>query len=172
ASTMVLRYVGSGCPTPLEGGPSGRYLELEVKMTTGAGHDPTPQHAPRSMHALPRVGVRGLARDRGRFFRPLGQHSPLRDLGERFLIDIPWGPKMVVTSSPEDARAVFADREGALSFGELMRRFSPQKKLWGSAAFRFLEGEAQMEEKRKVAPPLHGKALKSSEQAMVDIGLR
>ena len=141
-------------------------------MTAGAGHGLTPQRPLRNIHTLPRVGVPGLARDRGRFFRPLGQHSPLRGLGEQFLIDIPWGPKMVVTSSPEDARAVFADREGALSFGELMRRFSPHEKLFGSDAFIFLEGEAHMEEKRKVAPPLHGKALKSYEQTMTDIVLR
>jgi len=141
-------------------------------MTAGASHDPSPQHSPRTIDTLPRVGVRGLARDRGRFFRPLGQSSPLRGLGERFLIDIPLGPKMVVTSSPDDAKAVFADREGALSFGELMRRFSPHEKLFGSDAFIFLEGEAHMEEKRKVAPPLHGKALKSYERAMTDIVLR
>jgi cytochrome P450 family 135 len=142
---------------------------LEVKMTAGAGHDPTPQRPLRNIHTLPRVGVRGLARDRGRFFRPLGQQSPLRGLGEQFLIDIPWGPKMVVTSSPEDAKAVFADREGALSFGELLRRFSPHERLFGSDAFIFLEGDAHMDEKRKVAPPLHGKALKSYEQTMIDI---
>ena len=138
-------------------------------MTAGAGHDPTPQRPLRNIHTLPRVGVRGLARDRGRYFRPLGQHSPLRGLGEQFLIDIPWGPKMVVTSSPEDAKAVFADREGALSFGELLRRFSPHERLFGSDAFIFLEGDAHMDEKRKVAPPLHGKALKSYEQTMIDI---
>jgi cytochrome P450 family 135 len=137
---------------------------LEVKMTAGAVH--------RDIDTLPRVGVRGLARDRGRFFRPLGQHSPLRGLGERFLIDVPFGPKMVVTSSPEDAKAVFADRDGSLSFGELLKRFSPHERLFGSDAFIFLEGEAHMEEKRKVAPPLHGKALKSYEQAMTDIVMR
>lgn len=133
-------------------------------MTAGTGL--------RDIDTLPRVGVRGLARDRGRFFRPLGQRSPLRGIGERFLIDLPMGPKMVVTSSPEDAKAVFADRDGALSFGELLKRFSPHERLFGSDAFIFLEGEAHMEEKRKVAPPLHGKALKSYERAMTDIVLR
>jgi cytochrome P450 len=145
---------------------------LEVKMTAGAGQDPTPQHSPRTIDTLPRVGVRALARDRGRFFRPLGQRSPLRGIGERFVIDMPFGPKMVVTSSPDDAKAIFADRDGALSFGELLKRFSPHERLFGSDAFIFLEGEAHMEEKRKVAPPLHGKALKSYEQTMTDIVLR
>jgi cytochrome P450 family 135 len=159
-------------PDTVEWVPLGRCLELEVKMTAGADHDPTPQSPLRNIHTLPRVGVRGLARDRGRFFRPLGQTSPLRGLGEQFLIDIPWGPKMVVTSSPEDAKAVFADREGALSFGELLRRFSPHERLFGSDAFIFLEGDAHMDEKRKVAPPLHGKALKSYEQTMIDIVMR
>ena len=141
-------------------------------MTASADHHATPGRPLRSIDTLPRIGLRGLARDRGRFFRPFGQTSPLRGIGEQFLIDIPFGPKMVVTSSPDDAKAVFADREGILSFGELMKRFSPHEKLFGSDAFIFLEGEAHMEEKRKVAPPLHGKALKSYEQAMTDIVLR
>lgn len=141
-------------------------------MTAGAGHDPAPQHSPRTIDTLPRVGLRGLARDRGRFFRPLGQSSPLRGIGERFVIDMPVGPKMVITSSPDDAKAVFADRDGALSFGELLKRFSPHERLFGSDAFIFLEGEAHLEEKRKVAPPLHGKALKSYEQAMTEIVMR
>jgi len=152
--------------------PLGRALELEVKMSAGAGHEPTPQRSRRAITTLPRVGVGGLVRDRGRFFRPLGQHSPLRGIGEQFLIDIPFGPKMVVTSSPDDAKAVFADRDGALSFGELLKRFSPHERLFGSDAFIFLEGEAHMAEKRKVAPPLHGTALKSYEQAMTDIVMR
>lgn len=137
-------------------------------MTAG----PDRESITRGVDTLPRVGLRGLARDRGRFFRPLGQRSPLRGLGERFLIDIPWGPTMVVTSSPEDAKAVFADRDGVLSFGELMKRFSPHEKLFGSDAFIFLEGEEHLQEKRKVAPPLHGKALRSYEQTMTDIVLR
>jgi cytochrome P450 len=153
--------------------PLGRALvELEVKMSAGAGQEPTPQRSRRTISTLPRVGVGGLVRDRGRFFRPLGQHSPLRGIGEQFLIDIPFGPKMVVTSSPDDAKAVFADRDGALSFGELLKRFSPHERLFGSDAFIFLEGEAHMVEKRKVAPPLHGTALKSYEQAITDIVMR
>jgi cytochrome P450 family 135 len=125
-----------------------------------------------ALDTVPRVGIRDLARDRGRFFRPAGQRSPLRGLGDRFLITIPWGPKLVVTSSPQDAKAIFADRDGALSFGQLLRRFTPHESLFGSDAFIFLDGEAHVQERRKVAPPLHGKALKSYEQAMVDIVLR
>ena len=56
--------------------------------------------------------------------------------------------------------------------GELLKRFSPHERLFGSDAFIFLEGDAHMEEKRKVAPPLHGKALKSYEQSMIDIVMR
>jgi cytochrome P450 family 135 len=145
-------------------------------MTAGAGRDPetyTVHERPlRTLDTLPRVGIGGLARDRGRFFRPNGQRSPLRGLGDRFLIDVPLGPKLVVTSSPEDAKAIFADRDGALSFGQLLRRFTPHERLFGSDAFIFLDGEAHLEEKRKIAPPLHGKALRSYEQTMVDIVLR
>jgi cytochrome P450 family 135 len=145
-------------------------------MTASTGRDPetyTVHERPlRPLDTLPRVGIRDLARDRGRFFRPGGQRSPLRGLGDRFLIDVPLGPKLVVTSSPHDAKAVFSDRDGTLSFGQLLRRFTPHERLFGSDAFIFLEGEAHVQEKRKIAPPLHGKALKSYEQAMVDIVLR
>ncbi|MDT7720350.1 MAG: hypothetical protein QOE94_1361 [Mycobacterium sp.] len=145
-------------------------------MTAGTGSDPETYTVHggklRTLDTLPRVGIRNLARDRGRYFRPGGRRSPLRQLGDRFLIDIPLGPKLVVTSSPEDAKAVFAERDGALSFGQLLSRFSPHEQLFGSDAFIFLDGEAHIQEKRKIAPPLHGKALKSYERAMVDIVLR
>ena len=124
-----------------------------------------------TLDELPRVGVRSLAHDRGSFFRPDGKRSPLRELGDRFLIDIPFGPKLVVTSSPQDAKAVFGDREGALSFGQLLRRFTPHEALFGSDAYIFLDGDDHLRERRKIAPPLHGKALKSYEQAMVDVVL-
>ena len=137
-------------------------------MIACSGRDPetyTVHERPlRTVDSLPRVGIRDLARDRGRFFRPGGQRSPLRRLGERFLIDIPLGPKLVVTSSPQDAKAVFSDRDGLLSFGQLLRRFTPHEALFGSDAFIFLDGEAHVQEKRKIAPPLHGKALKSYER--------
>lgn len=145
-------------------------------MATRSGGDPEthPVHQGplRTLDTLPKTGIRGLARDHGRFFRPCGQGSPLRALGDRFLIDIPVGPKLVVTSSPDDARAVFANRDGTLSFGQLLSRFTPHERLFGSDAFVFVDGEAHVEEKRKIAPALHGKVLKSYERAMVDIVLR
>ncbi len=125
-----------------------------------------------SLDILPRVGIRELARDHGRLFRPGRQHSPLWGLGDRFVIDVHAGPKVVMTSCPQDAKAVFADRDGALSFGEVLRRFTPHEALFGSDAYIFREGEAHLTERRKIAPPLHGKVLRSYERAMVDIVLR
>ncbi len=145
-------------------------------MTASTGRDPEtyPVHQGplRTLDTLPRVGIRDLARDRGRFYKPNGRHSPLWELGERFLIDFPVGPTLVVTSSPQDAKAVFSDRDGTLSFGELLRRFTPHESLFGSDAFIFLDGEAHVQERRKIAPALHGKVLKSYERAMVDSVLR
>jgi cytochrome P450 family 135 len=145
-------------------------------MATSTGRDPETnsvhERPLRTLDTLPRVGIRDLARDRGRFYKPNGRPSPLWELGERFLIDFPLGPKLVVTSSPQDARAIFADRDGALSFGELLRRFTPHESLFGSDAFIFLDGEAHVRERRKIAPALHGKVLKSYERAMVDSVLR
>ena len=143
-------------------------------MTVSTGGDGETHTAPErpllTLNTLPRVGIRDLVRDHGRFLRPGRQRSPLWELGDRFLIDV--GPKVVVTSSPQDAKAVFADREGTLSFGEMLRRFTPHEPLFGSDAYIFREGEAHLTERRKIAPPLHGKALKSYERAMVDIVLR
>jgi cytochrome P450 family 135 len=145
-------------------------------MTAGTGRDPETytvhQRPLRTLDTLPRVGIWDLARDHGRFFRPGGRRSPLWELGERFLIAVPQGPKVVVTSSPQDAKAVFSDRDGALSFGQLLRRFTPHESLFGSDAFVFLDGEAHVQERRKIAPALHGKVLKSYERAMVDSVLR
>src|ERR1700741_4564742 len=111
-------------------------------MTAGSGRDPEtyPVHERplRALDTLPRVGIRDLARDRGRFYKPNGRHSPLWELGERFLIDFPVGPKLVVTSSPQDAKAVFSDRDGTLSFGELLRRFTPHEALVCRDAVLFL----------------------------------
>lgn len=130
------------------------------------------EHRLRTLDTLPRVGIRELARDCGRFARPGRPRSPLWGMGDRVLIDVPLGPTVVLTSAPEDAKAVFANRSGVLSFGELLRRFTPHEPLFGSDAYIFREGEAHLTERRKVAPPLHGKALKSYERAMVDIVLR
>src|SRR5271166_4556141 len=145
-------------------------------MTASTGGNRETHTAPErrlsSLDTLPRVGIRDLARDHGRFFRPGRQRSPLWGLGDRFLIDVHMGPKVVITSSPQDAKAVFADRDGALSFGEMLRRFTPHEPLFGSDAYIFREGEAHLTERRKIAPPLHGKVLKSYERAMVDIVLR
>src|SRR2546423_107726 len=127
-------------------------------MTAGSGRDPeteTVHERPlRTLDSLPRVKVRDLARDRGRFYKPNGRRSPLWEGGERFLVDFPVGPKLIVTSSPQDAKAVFSDRDGALSFGELLRRFTPHESLFGSDAFIFLDGEAHVAERRKIAPAL------------------
>jgi cytochrome P450 family 135 len=145
-------------------------------MTASTGREPETHAADerqlRTLDTLPRVGVRDLARDRGRFLRPNRSRSPLWTLGERFVIDLSVGPKVVVTSSPQDAKVVFADRERALSFGEMLRRFTPHEPLFGSDAYIFLEGDAHLEERRKIAPPLHGKVLKSYERAMADAVLR
>jgi cytochrome P450 len=145
-------------------------------MTASTGGEPgsrkAQEHSLRTLDSLPRVGIRDFARDRGRFARPGRPRSPLWGMGDRVLIDFPVGPTVVLTSDPEDAKAVFSNRDGALSFGEMLRRFTPHEPLFGSDAYIFREGDEHLKERRKVAPPLHGKALKSYERAMVDIVLR
>jgi len=106
-----------------------------------------------------------------RYFRPGTDRSPLRRLGDRFFIEAPGLPKLLVTCSPSDAKLMFTERDGALSLGEALNRFSPHQVLFGSDNVIFLEGQEHAQERRRLAPPFHGEMMKSYEQAIVDIAL-
>ena len=84
---------------------------------------------------------------------------------------MPGLPKLLVTCSPDDAKAMFTERDGALSLGEALNRFSPHQVLFGADNVIFLEGDEHTRERRTLAPPFHGEMMKSYEQAIVDIAL-
>ncbi len=107
-----------------------------------------------------------------RYFRPGTHRSPLRRLGDRFLVEAPGLPKLLVTCSPTDAKLMFTERDGALSLGEALNRFSPHQVLFGSGNVIFLEGEEHARERRALAPPFHGGMMKSYEPAIFDIALQ
>lgn len=133
--------------------------------------EPAPAPGLGSLDALARAGLR-QARGIPAYFRPGAHRSSLRALGERFVLDVPGFPTSVLTCSPEDARAVFSDHSGALSFGAMLRRLTPHEPLFGADAFIFLEGEQHVRERRRIVPPFHGQALRSYEQAMRAVALR
>ncbi len=118
---------------------------------------------------LPQAGLRDVATGLQLYFRPGTYRSPLRRLGERFVVDLPGVPTLLVTCSPEDAKAMFTDRDGALSLGRALHRLTPHPVLFGGDSLIFLEGEEHVRERRKMAPPFHGEMMKSYEAAMVDI---
>jgi cytochrome P450 len=118
---------------------------------------------------VPTAGFRDAVTGLQRYFRPGTHRSPLRRLGDRFFVDVPGLPKLLVTCSPDDAKLMFTERDGALSLGEALNRFSPHQILFGADNVIFLEGEEHARERRKLAPPFHGEMMKSYEQAIVEI---
>jgi cytochrome P450 family 135 len=120
---------------------------------------------------VPTAGVRDALTGLQRYFRPGTHRSSLSRLGDRFFVDAPALPKLLITRSPDDAKAVFTERDGALSLGEALNRFSPHQVLFGADNVIFLEGDEHARERRKLAPPFHGEMMKSYEQAIVDIAL-
>ncbi len=118
---------------------------------------------------VPKAGLRDAVTGMQRYFRPGTDRSPLRRLGDRFFVDTPGLPKLLVTCSPTDAKLMFTERDGALSLGEALNRFSPHQVLFGSENVIFLEGEEHARERRMLAPPFHGEMMKSYEEAILNI---
>ena len=116
--------------------------------------------------ALPRAGLWGLTAGLQQYFRPGTRRSPLHRLGERFVVDTPGVPKLVVTRSPADAKAILSDRGHALSLGRALHRLTPHPVLFGDDSLIFLEGDAHTRQRRKLAPPFHGELMQSYEPAI------
>lgn len=127
--------------------------------------------SPNRRSAVPQAGLRDALLGLHPYFRPGTQRSRLRRLGDRFFVEIPGLPKLLVTCSPDDAKTMFTERDGVLSLGEALNRFSPHRVLFGADNVIFLEGDAHSRERRKLAPPFHGKMMRSYEPAIVDLAL-
>jgi cytochrome P450 family 135 len=118
---------------------------------------------------LPRASLRDALSGLQRYFRPGTHRSPLRRLGDRFVVDMPGLPKLLVTCSPDDAKTMFTERDGVLSLGEALNRFSPHQVLFGADNVIFLEHEEHVRERRRLAPPFHGQMMKAYEPAIVKL---
>jgi cytochrome P450 len=124
------------------------------------------------LEALPKASASDVITGVRRYFRPGTARSPLRRLGDRFVVDLPGVPTIVMTCAPEDAKAILANRDGALSLGPVLHRWTPHPVLFGADSLIFLEGDAHARERRRLSPPFHGEMMTSYEHAMVAIAER
>src|SRR4051794_717242 len=128
-------------------------------MVTTAG-------APMTLAGPPRARLEDVALGTRAFFRPGAARSRLARLGERFVVDLPGLPPVVMTWSPEDAKAILADREGALSLGPMLHRWTPHPVLFGGDSLIFLEGDEHVRERRRMGPPFHGRMMTAYEETI------
>ncbi|BBX48697.1 cytochrome P450 [Mycobacterium cookii] len=89
-------------------------------------------------------------------------------LGERVVVDIPFMPTMVFTTSVQDARAIFLERGGALEFNDALRRLSPHERVLGKDLIDAFGGGQHDQVRRLVMPAFKGRALRGYERAMVE----
>ncbi|MEV0064164.1 cytochrome P450 [Nocardia sp. NPDC050718] len=120
-----------------------------------------------SLRDLPRLPLRRLG-ELGGLLRPGTHSSPLREFGERFVVDPPGFPTMLVTHEPGDVRALFANHDD-FSIGQVLSRFSSHDVMFGKQTMIFLDGEEHRRERKHFAPPFQTAALRSYEDLMVDV---
>jgi cytochrome P450 len=88
---------------------------------------------------------------------------------ERYMIDLPLAPKVLLTCSPEDCRIIFTERSGALLFGEGLRRLAPHEPMFGRDALDALDGDEHTRFRRQLTAAFHGEALKGYERGIVAV---
>jgi cytochrome P450 len=118
----------------------------------------------RRLPSLP-AGVRHAER----LFRPqrvLGWHGRVPD---RLSLSVPLLPEILLLGDPEDARAVFTERDGSLRFGEGLRRLAPHEPMFGHDALDALDGPEHTHFRRVLTAAFHGEALRGYERGIIDI---
>ncbi len=103
-----------------------------------------------------------------RWFVPQSLRAWTGTVGERYVMDLPLAPKVLLTCSPEDCRAVFTERDGALLFGEGLRRFAPHEAMFGHDAIAALDGEEHTRFRRRLTAAFHGEALRGYGAGIVE----
>jgi cytochrome P450 len=86
---------------------------------------------------------------------------------ERYVMRLPFAPAVLLTCSTDDCRAIFTERDGALLFGEGLRRFAPHEAMFGHDAIAALDGEHHTRFRRLLTAAFHGDALKGYEDGIV-----
>jgi cytochrome P450 family 135 len=123
-----------------------------------------------AMESLPRAG--GLFRGADRWVTPQRFLRWTDDRPTRYVLDMPLAPRMLLTCDPEDCRAIFTERDGALLFGEGLRRFAPHEAMFGHDAIAALDGEDHTRFRRQLTAAFHGDALKGYELGIVAVAAR
>ncbi len=111
----------------------------------------------------------GLTRGLDRWFIPQRFVRWTDSQPERYMLKLPFAPRVLLTCSEEDCRSIFTEREGALLFGEGLRRFAPHEAMFGHDAIDALDGEGHTAMRRLLTAAFHGDALKGYERGMVSI---
>jgi hypothetical protein len=118
-----------------------------------------------SVASLPRSS--GLRVGIGRWFAPESFLEWTDRTPERYVIKAPLAPALLMTSSPDDCRAIFTERDGKLLFGEALRRFAPHEAMFGHDAISSLDGDDHSRFRRRLTGAFHGEALRGYEEIIV-----
>ncbi|HKO29438.1 MAG TPA: cytochrome P450, partial [Solirubrobacteraceae bacterium] len=98
--------------------------------------------------------------------RVLDWHGRVPD---RLTLAVPLLPRILLLGHPEDARAVFTERDGALRFGEGLRRLAPHEPMFGHDALDALDGSEHTNFRRVLTAAFHGDALRGYERGIVAV---
>lgn len=88
---------------------------------------------------------------------------------DRLTLAVPLLPRIVLLADPQDARAVFTERGGALRFGEGLRRLAPHEPMFGHDALDALDGPGHTSFRRVLTAAFHGDALRGYERGIIAV---
>lgn len=134
-------------------------------MTTQVTPESTP--AVLTIDSLPRPPVHSVFGFGAYWAAPEFTRKQLGKLGERVMVDVPMLPPLLVTSSPQDCKAIFHERGGALRLGEALRKMAPHEMLFGSEMIEWWNGANHALLRKKVTPAFNGNAMRGYEDAIV-----
>ncbi|WP_446225636.1 cytochrome P450 [Nocardia sp. IBHARD005] len=135
-------------------------------MSVAAGR--VPAAALRGIDTLARPPIHSVIGFGAFWAAPEFARKELLKRGERVVVDIPLLPKLLFTASPQDVKAVFGDRDGALKLGEALRKMAPHEIVFGTEMIDWWNGANHALLRKKVMPAFGGRALAGYEQAITD----
>ncbi|MBO0768268.1 MAG: cytochrome P450 [Solirubrobacterales bacterium] len=107
-----------------------------------------------------------------RWVKPSRIYSWTANAPERYWLGLPLMPRVLLTCSPADARAIFTERDGALQFGQGLKRLAPHEPMFGADALSRLDGDEHTELRRQLTGAFHGEALKGYESKIRSVSER
>ncbi len=121
-----------------------------------------------TLRSLPRPPIHSILGFAAFWADPELARSEFAKRGERMVIDIPFLPRMLFTSSPEDCKAVFTTPDSGLRLGAALRKLAPHEMLFGSEMIDWWNGENHAKLRKLVTPAFNGRALRGYEEAMTE----